>query len=504
MPNHKGMQKLITETGLPTGYEMLDKIMELEKASGVLEPPESLRKEIALQAMAYAETFLNNLPTSNTFEFDRGRSESLEQAFTEESGDFSELLETLKTAVNFEGINPASGGHMGYIPGGGIYPSAWGDFIADITNCYSGVSFASPGGARMERLLVQWMASLVGYPANAGGDLTSGGSIANLTAIIAARETMGIGSRQVEKSCIYMTADTHHCVDKAIRAAGLADCPRRSIPMDDRFRMDVSGLRQAIQGDIAAGLRPWLIIASAGTTDTGAVDPIDVIAGVAKQHELWLHVDAAYGGFFLLCEEGRKVLRGLDKAHSIVLDPHKGLFLPYGSGAVLVKDEEWLAQSQVYQADYMQDARKSSGHYSPADLSLELTRPFRGLRFWLPLKIFGLAPFRKALAEKIWLARYFHGELEKTPGWETGPYPELSVVTYRYIPKSGDADSFNRKLIEKVQEDGTVFISSTLIDGKFYLRLAVLHFRTHLLQVDYLLSLLKSLSFKNDQADGFR
>lgn len=476
--------------------------MALEKASAVLEPPEGLREEIAVQALAYAESFLNQLPVTNTFEYDRGRSEALEQAFIEEGGDFPELLETLKTAVNFEGINPASGGHMGYIPGGGVYPSAWGDFLADVTNCYSGVSFASPGGARMERLLVQWMASLVGYPETAGGDLTSGGSMANLTAIIAARETMGIRARQVENSCIYMTADAHHCVDKAIRAAGLADCPRRLIPMDDRFRMDVSGLRQAILEDQAKDLRPWLIIASAGTTDTGAVDPIDVIGQVAEQHELWLHVDAAYGGFFLLCDEGREVLHDLEKAHSIVLDPHKGLFLPYGSGAVLVRDEEWLAQSQAYQADYMQDARASRGRYSPADLSLELTRPFRGLRFWLPLKLFGLAPFRKALAEKIWLARYFHGELEKMPGWETGPYPELSVVTYRYVPESGNADSFNRKLVEAVQGDGKVFISSTLINGKFYLRLAVLHFRTHLLQVDYLLELLKKLTAKIDQANG--
>ena len=477
---------------------MLNKIKQLELTSAVLEPTAGLREAMTRQAVAYAESFLNQLPSTNTFEYDKGRSEGLDQAFIEDAADFPGLLETLKTAVNFEGINPASGGHMGYIPGGGIYPSAWGDFLADITNCYSGVSFASPGGAKMERLLVQWMAGLVGYPAAAGGDLTSGGSMANLTAIIAARETMGIRARQVENSCIYTTSDTHHCIDKAIRAAGLADCKRRLVPMDKRFRMDVSALRQMILEDRAAGLRPWLLIASAGTTDTGAVDPIDAIAQVAKQYDLWLHVDAAYGGFFLLCEEGRQVLRGLDKAHSIVLDPHKGMFLPYGSGAVLVRDEEWLARSQAYQADYMQDARVSSGHYSPADLSLELTRPFRGLRFWLPLKLFGLAPFRTALAEKIWLARYFHEQLEKTPGWETGPYPELSMVTYRFIPEHGDADRFNRQLVDAVQADGKVFISSTLINGRFFLRLAVLHFRTHLLQVDYLLGLLKRLTLESE------
>lgn len=475
---------------------MLNKIKRLEQEASVLEPSKDQREEMTRLSVGYAESFLHRLPDINTFESDNGRSSLLEQAFSESAGNFPEMLETLETAVNFEGINPASGGHMGYIPGGGIYPSAWGDFIADITNCYSGVSFASPGGAKMERQLVRWMADLVGYPKTAGGDLTSGGSMANLTAIIAARETMGVRARHVDNSCIYATSDSHHCIDKAIRAAGLADCKKRLVPMDDRFRMDVNALEQLIKEDVSAGLRPWLIISSAGTTDTGAVDPIDKISEVAELYDLWLHVDAAYGGFFLLCVDGREVLRGLDKAHSVVLDPHKGMFLPYGSGAVLVRDEEWLARSQAYEADYMQDARTASGHYSAADLSLELTRPFRGLRFWIPLKLFGLAPFRAALEEKIWLARYFHEQLNNIPGWETGPYPELSVVTYRYIPEHGDADRFNQQLVDAVQTDGKVFISSTLVDGKFYLRLAVLHFRTHLLQVDYLLGLLKKLTSK--------
>jgi len=263
--------------------------------------------------------------------------------------------------------------------------------------------------------------------------------------------------------------------------------------MDDQFRMDVSALEQLIIEDRVSGLQPWLIIASAGTTDTGAVDPVDAIAGLAEQYGLWLHVDAAYGGFFLLCEEGRLVLRGLEKAHSIVLDPHKGLFLPYGSGAVLVRDVNWLAMSQAYQADYMQDAKDSENLYSPADLSLELSRPFRGLRFWLPLKLFGLAPFRAALAEKIWLARYFYEQLDISPGWEMGPYPELSVVTFRFVPEQGDADVFNERLIEAVRADGKVFISSTLINERFVLRLAVLHFRTHLDRVDYVLRLLNRL-----------
>ena len=161
---------------------------------------------------------------------------------------------------------------------------------------------------------------------------------------------------------------------------------------------------------------------------------------------------------------------------------------------MLVRNIEWLAQAQGYQADYMQDARNASGNYSPADLSLELTRPFRGLRFWLPLKLFGLAPFRAALAEKIWLARYFYQQLDSTPGWEMGPYPDLSVVAFRFVPDQGNADTFNKRIVAGVQTDGKVFISSTLINGAFYLRLAVLHFRTHLAQVDYLLELLNDLA----------
>lgn len=471
---------------------MLERIRELELASGGLEPSAGERGEMFAQVGEYAESVLVNLSESQTYIADKGLSKQLVEPFSENSTEFITLLNTVRDAVDNEGINAASGGQMGYIPGGGMFPSALGDFLADVSNRYAGVSYASPGAARMEQHMVRWMAELVGYPETSGGDLTSGGSIANLTAIVTAREIMGVRARDVENSCVYITEGTHHCVDKALRAAGLGECHKRHVPMDKQFRMDVDELQRIINDDLAAGLRPWLITASAGTTDTGAVDPIDRIADLAEQHDLWLHVDAAYGGFFLLCEEGRQVLTGMHRAHSIVLDPHKGMFLPYGSGAVLVRDVTWLARSQAFEADYMQDVKTVEGEYSPSDLSLELTRPFRGLRFWLPVKLFGLAPFRAALAEKIWLARYFYEQLDNTPGWDMGPYPELSVVTFRYVPDQGDADSLNKRLVEAVLEDGKVFLSSTRINEKFVLRLAVLHFRTHLLHVNYVLDLLKS------------
>jgi glutamate/tyrosine decarboxylase-like PLP-dependent enzyme len=233
-----------------------------------------------------------------------------------------------------------------------------------------------------------------------------------------------------------------------------------------------------------------LVIASAGTTDVGAVDPLEQIADIAKRHALWYHIDAAYGGFFALTAEGKRKLAGMDRSDSLVIDPHKGLFLPYGLGVVLVKDRSRLRESHNYQANYMQDAVESRDEPSPADLSPELTKHFRGLRLWLPLKLHGTAPFRACLEEKLLLAKYFYAEVKKL-GFECEVEPELSVVVYRYIPKNGDANAFNKRLLDEVVADGRVFISSTTLNGKFTLRFACLAFRTHLKTVDILLDVLK-------------
>jgi glutamate/tyrosine decarboxylase-like PLP-dependent enzyme len=468
----------------------------LEKIARRLEPAAGQRRDWADAVGAYTEEFLEGLPRGLTYLPDQGHSERLDCTFAEDPLALDELLANLRGSVDAPGINPASGGHLGYIPGGGVYPSALGDFLADVGNRYSGVAFASPGAVRLEQTLIDWMARLVGLPAGAGGDLTSGGSIANLTGIVTAREALKIRARDIPTAAVYHTGQVHHCVDKALRVAGLAECPRRVVPMDRSYRMDPGALATMLQADRVAGLNPWLVVASAGTTDTGAVDPLPAIAEVVRAAGAWLHLDAAYGGFFQLCEEGREILQGMELADSIVMDPHKGLFLPYGSGAVLVRDVHQLARAHSYQADYMQDARAEDAGYSPADLSAELSRPFRGLRLWLPLKLFGLRPFRAALAEKIWLARYFHQRLEAVPRFEVGPSPDLSVVTYRYLPQSGDADEFNRRLLQAVLEDGRVFISSTRLAGRYTLRLAVLHFRTHRDTIDYLLDLLPRLAGK--------
>ncbi|HUO82763.1 MAG TPA: pyridoxal-dependent decarboxylase [Gammaproteobacteria bacterium] len=441
---------------------------------------------------AYAEQFLERLGELPAYRPGFGdRAGALAQAFAEQPTDIGDVLTILAREVDTPGINPASPGAFGYIPGGGLYPSALGDFLADVTNRYAGVFFAAPGAVRLEVQILDWLAALVGYPAEtSGGDLTSGGSIATLSAIVAARDARGVRAADLPRHVVYLSQQSHHSVHKALRIAGLEECVHRIVAVDGHRRMDADALAAGIVADRRAGLEPWFVVATAGSTDVGAVDPLGALAEIAAAEGLWLHVDAAYGGAFLLCEPGRRRLAGIAHSDSTVIDPHKGLFLPFGSGALLVRDREHLAAANRYRADYMQDAKRSDVELSPADLSPELSRPFRGLRLWLPLKLFGLAPFRAALEEKLLLARHFHARLGERPEWEVGPAPDLSVVTYRYRPARGDPDAFNRRLVAAMQKDGRVFISSTQLDARFTLRLAVLNFRTHLEEVELALELL--------------
>ena len=408
--------------------------------------------------------------------------------------DIHQIIELIRHNVDRPGLNPASGGYLGYVPGGGIYPASLGDYLADISNRYAGTFYASPGAVRIENMLLKWMCQLFGFPKNAGGNLTSGGSIANLIAIVTARDHKQLQSKDFGRVVIYSTEQVHHCTRKAIKISGLYEAIQRNIPMDAHFRMDAEALAKAIKKDKENGLLPFLVMASAGTTDTGAIDPLNAIADVCQAHDLWFHVDGAYGGFFMLTDEIKDKLEGISRADSLVIDPHKGLFLPYGSGAVLVRNAKWLYDSQQMGANYMQDSFDDIEELSPADLSPELTKPFRGMRLWLPLQLFGVAPFRACLEEKIWLCRYFYQEIQKLEGFEVGPYPELSVMIYRYIPKTGDANAYNLDLVNRIKEDGRVFISSTTIDGIVYLRLAVLSFRAHLGALEILLEVLRGLT----------
>jgi glutamate/tyrosine decarboxylase-like PLP-dependent enzyme len=359
--------------------------------------------------------------------------------------------------------------------------------LADTTNKYSGIAFSAPGAVKVENQVIRWLTTVVGYPAQSFGHLTSGGSIANLIAVKAARDSRGINSANVRQSVIYYGAQTHHSVNKALHITGLYEAVQRKIPLTNDFKLDLALLQQQLAEDKAAGLTPFLIIGSAGTTDTGAIDPLAELSSLATEYGCWFHVDAAYGGFFMLVDEMKEKMKGIEKADSIVLDPHKTLFFPFGSGAVLLKDGNALLSSNSSRASYLVDT-EDMDDISPADTGIELTRPNRGLRMWLPLQLHGIAPFRACLQEKILLTHYFYEQIQNL-GFETGPTPELTVSIFRY--PEGDSSRMNQQLVDAVHADGRVFLSSTIIDGKVWLRCAIVSHRTHLEDVDLALQMLR-------------
>ena len=479
-------------------------ILELEAKSRILEPDAGQRESVRNKVLDYTESFLENIDSTNVWNDSESKGIGIyDDPIGEDPSSINDLLASVKENVDDPHLNAASGGHLAYVPGGGIYYSALGDYMVAVSNKYAGLFYAGPGAVRMENMLIAWMADFVGYPKSTAGNLTSGGSIANLTGIVTARDAHGIRGRDYERTVIYASSQMHHCLDKAIRIAGLSECILRSLPLDEGYRIIPEKLVELIVADKSAGLAPFLVIGSAGTTDVGAIDPLDAIADITEKHGLWFHIDGAYGACFMLVPAEREKLKGIERSDSLVIDPHKGLFLPYGSGVILVKDAEKLAESHHYHANYMQDANPGDGELSPADVSPELTKHFRGMRLWLPLKLHGVAPFRACLEEKLNLTRYFHEQVAKIKGIETGPAPDLSITYFRYVAPHGDADSldadasvfdanlFNEELISRIRSDGRVFLSSTLLDGKFVIRFACLSFRTHLSRVDLLLNLIQ-------------
>lgn len=466
---------------------LVRQLARLERECRPLEPAARGRRQLLAATQGAAERFLGTLATRPAFDArpDPGLG-LLDLPIQEEGRPLAEVIAALEREVVDPGSQPAHPAHFAYIPGGGLYHAALGDYLAAVTDKYSGIFFTGPGPVRMENLVVRWAADLVGYPAAAAGHTASGGSIATLTAIAAARDAHHLKGRDYERTVVYLTSQTHHCVDKALGVAGLGEVLRREVPLDDGWRMRPDALAAQVAADRAAGLRPWLIIATAGSTDTGAVDPLAPIAGIAAREGCWYHVDAAYGGFFLLTAEGRRRLAGIERSDSVVLDPHKSLFLPWGSGMVLLRDREALLRSNAYTGSYMQDALREPGEISPADVSPELSRPFRALRMWLPLLLLGTRPFAAALEEKLLLARYFRREIG-VAGFAVGPEPDLSVVTFRWAPDGmplAEANAVNQRLMDRLRQDGRVFLSSTMLDGVFTLRLVALSFRTHRKAVD--------------------
>ncbi len=393
---------------------------------------------------------------------------------------FEEILDLLFERAIPKTFNTAGPGYLAYIPGGGLFAAALADLIADTANRYTGVFAAAPALAQLEADALAWLASIAGFPKAARGFFTSGGSLANWSALVVARR-----ERLPENflsGTIYASDQVHHSMVKAALLAGFPPDRVREIPTDPLYRMRPDIVAERIAADRAVGLTPFLLVGSAGTTNTGAVDPLADLADLAERERLWLHVDGAYGACFLLTHYGKTALRGIERADSLAIDPHKGLFLPYGLGALLVRDGEALRRAHAVGAAYMPNLQSDPDLVDFCEISPELSKPFRGLRLWLALQLHGVQAFRAALEEKLALTRYATEELRAIPDIEILAEPQLSVVAFRHRPPGveGEAlNAWNRTLLERINARGRVYLSGTDLHGTFAIRICVLSFRTH-------------------------
>jgi aromatic-L-amino-acid decarboxylase len=403
------------------------------------------------------------------------------------TGDLKQLLNQLFWELAPCSMNTLGGGYFGFIPSGGLFHAALADFISLSLNRYVTMSMAAPGIAAIEAQTIRWLCDAIGLPQSAGGVLTSGGSMAALTAIHAARiDKLSHAQDTFLKGTAYVSDQAHYCLEKGLFICGFPQENVRKIPVDDNFRMRLDVLAETIECDRAAGFRPFLVNGTAGTTGTGAVDNLLAIEQIARKYDLWFHVDAAYGGFFTLTKQGKAVLRGIELADSVALDPHKSLFLPYGTGAVLVKDREKLRSAYDFSGTYLPAHREETPLLDEIMyLSPEQTREFRALRIWLPLKMLGVNAFRTQLEEKLTLAQWAAEELSQIPNIRIVTQPQLSILTFKLEPSAQnlqpeELDRLNQEFLDAINQRGNILLSPFRGRqcGEFCLRIAVLSCRT--------------------------
>jgi aromatic-L-amino-acid decarboxylase len=468
-----------------------------------LEPSMDEMRRIGERALDYVSTFIAERSDAPSVDLDGAveMASGLREAAPEAGAEFSELLGLLEKAAS-RAIDTTGPGYLGYIPGGGLFIASIANLIASAINRFVAISAPAPALAQMEWNVIDWFSSLFNFPETAKGVLTTGGSLANFSAIVTARRDRL--SEDFLNGTIYVSNQAHHSVDKAAYIAGFPERNLRHVPVKRDLRIDPTVLSEMIAEDRRAGSVPFLLIGNAGTTNTGAVDPLETLAQIAREEGLWFHVDAAYGGFFHLTERGRARLAGIERADSIALDPHKGMFLPYGTGCLLVRDGEAMRRAHsAGHAGYLQDLQGlASGDF--AEYSPELSRNFRGLAVWLAIKLHGLSSFREALDEKLDLARYVYDELREAPGFKVPWEPELSITAFRFLPEGGDSNHFNVRLLERINSSKRVFISSTEIDKNVILRAAILCHRTHIDRIKEAVDIFKSSAAALSRTDRLR
>jgi len=391
----------------------------------------------------------------------------------------TELLREFEQVIAHYAFRTNHPRFLAFVPGAPCFPSVLGELLIAGTNFFGGVWLEAAGPSQIELIVLDWFKQFLGYPTEASGVLVSGGSEANLTALVVARDQLPIADRG--RALVYLTEQRHWSIDRAARIIGLLPEQLRPVPADAEYRMKVSALRQAIEADRARGLKPWVVVANAGATNTGVVDPLNTLADVCSEAELWLHVDAAYGWAGVLCETGKRELAGIERADSLTLDPHKWFAQTFDAGCLLVKRGELLARSFVMRPEYMQDVEPNEDEVNFADRSLALTRRFRALKIWLSLELFGLNWFRRLADHCCALADYGQALLEQA-GFEILSPRHLSIVCFRYRParevSNEELNTLNLRLVDALRATRGAFLSSTRLNGRVAIRLCFVNWRT--------------------------
>ena len=364
---------------------------------------------------------------------------------------------------------------MGYIPSSPTFPAVLGDWLASGYNFFAGVWSVASGPNEIELVVLDWFREWLGMPHGTSGLLTSGGSTATLTALVAARHAADPTGELVPKLTLYTSDQAHSSVQRAAWIAGIPRANVRAIASDIEYKMQVDALGQAIAADRAAGLRPFLVVASAGTTNTGAVDPLNEIADLCARESLWLHTDAAYAGFATLTAQGARELDGLGRSDSVTLDPHKWLFVPFECGCLLARDPAALERAFSVHPEYLTDVRARDRDVNFADYGEQLTRSSHALKVWLSVQYFGLANIREAIQRGIRRAEYAEELLRAQADFEILSPAQFGVVCFRAHPAGMDdpraLDALNERINARVNETGQFLMSSTKLRGRFSLRL---------------------------------
>ena len=366
-----------------------------------------------------------------------------------------------------------------FVPSPSNFLGVMADTLAAGFNVFAGTWLEASGPAEVELVTIDWLRQICGLPETAGGLFVSGGSMANLTALAVARHEKL--RDKIQGAVVYCSDQTHSSIERGLRLLGFESAQIRKIPSDDGFRLAVPDLRREVAADRSAGRVPFCVVANAGTTNTGAVDPLSALADFCREENLWLHADGAYGASAILCSKGRSLLEGLGRVDSLSLDPHKWLFQPYEIGCVLVRDGRWLKKTFRILPEYLKDVDRAEEEVNFCDYGIQLTRGFRALKLWMSFKIFGLESFRKAIARGITLAELSEKILLESPRWETVSPAQMGIIAFRYVPAGrspAEIDAINQRLVDEMTSDGYAMVSSTVLRGRTALRMCTINPRT--------------------------